>query len=235
MNKDYDGKIMINNLIIKNRINNDKLILNKKEKYNLYNDYIEVDKFADLFKSHVSYHRAGLRVNPNPTQNQPVSVQQTGTTSQLQGRVYDARGMWSPKSNAGTIYEWNRGVIGIAFNGSIAKEKLDGTDSHHADATVKIASSLGTPIDTTSAPFEAAINCANQGTLIFQSEGDNAFVYFPEIISKEQVSALTNEILPRDMFNFSFTHRGEIFEEQDYQSVINYANTIQVKENTAVR
>lgn len=235
MNKDYDEKIMINNLIVKNKIINDKYSLKEISNCKKYDEYIEINKFMDLFGNRTSYHRAGLRVNPNPTQNQPVDVQQTDTTPQLQGRVYDARGMWSPESTAGTIYEWNRGVIGIAFNGSVEKEKLDGTASHHADATVRIAASLGTPINDTRAPFEAAVNSANQGTLIFQSEGDNAFVYFPETISEEQVSALTNEILPRTMFNFSFTHGGEIFEEQNYQSVIDYASRIQVRERAAVR
>ena len=168
------------------------------------------------------------------TQQTPsVPQQQTqaaGTSRQFQGRTYDPNKMWSPQSNTGFRYEWNRGVFGISPNGTIIKEKLDGTSNHHADATVRISANLGFPIRSTNLPFAAAVESTNQGIVLFQSEGDNAFVYFPNTVNESQLDVLTMELLPRKDFNFSFTHNQSIFENQTYQDIIDFANSIPKKE-----
>ena len=60
--------------------------------------------------------------------SQSSSSQQPTQTPSVQlphGSSYNANNMWSPVSSAGTVYEWNRGVIGISYDGVIEKEKLD--------------------------------------------------------------------------------------------------------------
>lgn len=139
------------------------------------------------------------------------------------GRKYSADRMWSPFSTSGEIYEWNRGVIVIAFDGKVEKENLDGTYNHHADATIRVGNLLGANEQMIYEPFQAALNCNKYGMIILQSEGDNCFVYFPDTISVNQLSELSKVINPRQAFNFSYTHNEEIFEEQTSLDVINFA------------
>ena len=141
---------------------------------------------------------------------------------------------WSPVSSAGIKYEWDRGVIGISKSGEVQKEELDGTLNHHADATIRIANSFGHTILNTANPFAAAVDSAKEGLLIFQSEGDNAFVYFPDTITEKQLDALIEIITPRADFNFGFSHREEVFDVQTMDDVLNYARRIVVLEKVAV-
>ena len=127
---------------------------------------------------------------------------------------------------SGVVYEWNRGVIGISDSGEVLKEKLDGTINHHSDATVRIARGLGVIISDTTAPFEAAVNATKDNLIIFQSEGDNAFVYFPKEISSSQYEQLENILLPRDSFNFSFTYGEDIYEELSCDAVLDFSKKI---------
>lgn len=203
----YKFYTIYNNILKEIEIIDNNKVINEKS---IYFNYYGANNFSSLFRQRQS--------NPNPTQQR--------TNTQVQGRAYDVNRMWSPESFAGQIYEWNRGVIGISQDGMTIKEKLDGTANHHAGATVRVASSLGTPINDTGAPFEAAVNAASQGTLIFQSEGDNAFVYFPELVSEEQIQSLNDILVPRSNFNFSFTHNEELFEDVDFQAVLDYATQI---------
>lgn len=156
------------------------------------------------------------------------STPQTNKTQQVspQGRTYDASQMWSPTSSAGNLYEWNRGVIAVSYDGKMIKEKLDGTYNHHADATVRILGALGIIIQNTNAPFQAGIDGANEGAIVFQSEGNNALIYFPPAISQEQLGELYSIITPRKGFNFSYTYGEEIFENQDSQSVLAYGENL---------
>lgn len=143
-----------------------------------------------------------------------------------QGTSYNSNTMWSPVSNAGTIYEWNRGVIGISYDGEVEKEKLDGTINHHADATIRISRKLGANLDMETLPFKAGLDANESGILILQFEGDKCFVYFPNDITKEQNDELTKILTPRANFEYSFIHRDQIFEEQNLQSVLSYASDL---------
>lgn len=241
INKDYD---IINNIDIIKNIDDYKM--NKENDLIYYNNFLKADSFSSLFLKQPKkvsgnldlstlQKLAGL-ISPQPIV--PTKQTQTGRTPKQPsqtGRNYDASAMWSPESTAGKIYEWNRGVVGISLDGDIQKEILDGTFNHHSDATVRIASALGSPISETSAPFEAAVNCAKNGLLIFQSEGDNAFIYFPEAISEEQLNALIDVVTPRNDFNYSYTHAEQIYEEQTMDSVIEFATKLSAMTNIARR
>ena len=161
--------------------------------------------------------------------SQSSSSQQPTQTPSVQlphGSSYNANNMWSPVSSAGRIYEWNRGVIGISYDGMIEKEKLDGTFNHHADATVRVSNLLGANMAMIDMPFQAGLDAKEQGILILQSEGDNCFVYFPDNITKAQQVELVKAITPRSSFTYSFVHKDEIFEDQQAQDVISYATTL---------
>ena len=245
-NKDYISdkyiykEINNNNNIPITYNNGDYMKYNDPEKYN---NYIKINSFSSLFRKPgrlsntpqipQSQQQNTQKPVQQPTQQVTKPVTQQDTIQQ--GRAYDAGAMWSPVSWAGVVYEWNRGVIGISVDGEVVKEKLDGTINHHADATIRIAEELGSPIEDTTAPFEAAINCNKNGLLIFQSEGDNAFVYFPDEISEEQLSELKNIIAPRGEFSFSFTHKENIYEEQKASDVIAFATKICSLEKTGAK
>ena len=244
--KDYKivkDKYIINNInnIEKNYIDDIDEMYNYKD-INKLNYYKNINNFNDLFgrrstKTGATTPRTQARPSTPSTVTRPTqpsqTIQPTQTTQDtvLQGRAYDASRMWSPTSSAGRIYEWNRGVAAIGINGDVEKEVLDRTANHHADATVRLSANLGVTIEATTAPFEAAINAANNGLVIFQSEGDNAFVYLPETISEEQALALSDILQPRVDFNFSFTHKDEIFEEVKASDVLKFArDLIQIPE-----
>lgn len=162
------------------------------------------------------------------TQSQtPSSTNQTQTQPTLpKGSSYNASAMWSPVSYAGTVYEWNRGVIGISYDGNVEKESLDGTYNHHADASVRVSSALGASIPMTTAPFEAGINASEKGVLILQAEGDKCFVYFPESITTKQQQELIKAVTPRSGFEFSFVRGDEMFQFQTAKDVIEYTNAL---------
>ena len=140
-----------------------------------------------------------------------------------QGTQYDASRMWSPISDAGAVYQWNRGVIGISYDGKIETENLDKTFGHHADATVKISRYLGVTIPRTNMPFQAGIDAKDNGILLLQLEGDSCLVYFPDNITNVQLNELFRIVSPRQTFTFSFVHKDEMFENQNAQGVLSYA------------
>ena len=238
------NKIIDNNKEIDILNNNEKYIINNV--YDKYDKYKSVDSFSGLFNRAITSSPRPQTASPSTTRNtnqaqttrqttQPIQSTKNDPQTNQNGRAYDTKTMWSPQSIAGKVYEWNRGVVGISIDGDIEKEILDGTFNHHADATVRIAEALGSPIEKTNAPFEAAINCANNGLLIFQSEGDNVFVYFPPVISEEQLNGLIDIVTPRNGFNFSYTHEEQIYEDQQMQAVINFATTLKAIANVARR
>ena len=140
-----------------------------------------------------------------------------------QGTQYDASRMWSPISSAGVVYQWNRGVIGISYDGKIETENLDRTFGHHADATVKISRYLGVTIPMTTMPFQAGVDAKDNGILLLQLEGDNCLVYFPDNITDVQLNELIKILSPRQKFTFSFVYKDEMFENQNVQSLLLYA------------
>ena len=230
MSSDYNKKIIndfnIYNYKIKDnfilKINNIENINKIEDNYDKFIKYNKIDNFSDLFD-----RRRIKSINVPPknddlgNDNKPITP-----VPDIQGRTYDASRMWSPVSMVGTIYEWNRGVIGISDDGKILKEKLDGTGNHHADATVRVARGLGVIINDTSAPFEAAVDATKDGLIIFQSEGDNAFIYFPREISNSQYNQLEEILIPRDSFNYSFTYGEDIYEDLTCDVVLDFAKKI---------
>ena len=227
----YNDKIEKNNNI--EYIINDKIINNNDINNKIiYNKYYTASSFGNLFQKRSTTPRVvGSNTQTSRQQQTPNQVTPTPniSTPSSQGKTYNANQMWSPQSSAGIVYEWNRGVIGVSYSGEVRKEKLDGTMNHHADATVRIANSLGVLIPMTNAPFQAAIDSNEKGLLIFQSEGDNAFVYFPDSLSEEQLEELNDIVVPRSNFNFSYTYNGEIFEEQSLSDVLSKAQSIAMK------
>ena len=154
------------------------------------------------------------------------NLDNTQSDQQLAGRRYNASTSRSPVSKAGLIYEWNRGVIAVASDGTEEKENLDQTGNHHVDATVRVAKKLGSIIGATQSPFEAAINATEDGLLIFQSEGDKAFIYLPKTPTEEQINKLSKILEPRKMFTLSFTYQEEIFEDDEKNGIKIHPNDI---------
>lgn len=187
-----------------------------------------LDFYSDLKKYGIDY--AFLR-HPSITKKMIVediekrlgknaNLDNVQSDQQLTGRRYDASTSWSPVSDAGVIYEWNRGVIAVDSEGREEKENLDKKYySHHADATIRVSGRLGSIIGITESPFEAAINATQDGLLIFQSEGDKALVYLPDTPSLHQIESLTRMLEPRKMFQFSFTYGEEIFEDDEDKNI----------------
>lgn len=226
MSSDYNKKI-INNFNIYNYDINSKFdlkmnIINKIEYNNdKFIKYNKIDNFSDLFD------RKGKSFNVPPKNDNLGNDNKSVTpVPDIQGRTYDASRMWSPVSRTGAIYEWNRGVIGIDESGNVSKEKLDGTSNHHSDATVRVSRNLGVILRDTGAPFEVAINATKENLVIFQSEGDNAFIYFPKEISNSQYNQLEKILIPRNVFNYSFTYGEDIYEDLTYDVVLDFAKKI---------
>lgn len=214
---------MNNEDFLKNISNIDKKIKRNDKDY-----YMKKNNFSELFQK---YQQPPIKLIQKNYNNQFTSK---NSQTPLTRRTTNMANRWSPKSSAGNIYEWNRGVIGIAQDGTTIKENLDGTINHHADATARIGRTLGYNINEEMLPFAAALECTENGLLIFQSEGNQAYVYFPDSISDDQLKELEKIITPRDMFEFSYScNNGDLIEEeQKFQDVLNFANSI-VRRNTA--
>ena len=103
-----------------NLYNNKDNLLDKdyilKEK-NIIKDYIPIDKREDeeIYKK-IDYYKSATDLNSifkdlfkpkQPTTTRPRVVTTTN---------------WSPQSDAGVVYEWDRGVIAIGTEGQIVKE-----------------------------------------------------------------------------------------------------------------
>lgn len=148
-------------------------------------------------------------------QTQAQAQQQTPTqTPSLTSRT--ATTGWSPMSIAGTIYKFNRGVIGIDYEGEIHEIILDRTTRHHNDATAEIGTLTNCPVsDKYAGPFENGLEVSEQGTLIIQLEGDSMLVYLPKEMTTEQYNKLVSEVTPRSNFTVSFTHDGQIYDDNN--------------------
>ena len=200
MDKDYkyyNIKEEINNIYInKNKELNYKN--NIEYKYNIYKD---ADSFSDLMRliqlarriqqqQQAQQQTSAQTPAQAPTQTQAQAQQQTPTqTPSLTSRT--ATTGWSPMSIAGTIYKFNRGVIGIDYEGETHEIILDRTARHHNEAT------------------------AEKGTLTIQLEGDSMLVYLPKEMTTEQYNKLVSEVTPRSNFTISFTHDGQIYDDNN--------------------
>ena len=209
MDKDYkyyNIKEEINNIYInKNKELNYKN--NIEYKYNIYKN---ADSFSDLMKS----IQLARRVQQQQ-QTQAQAQQQTPTqTPSLTSRT--ATTGWSPISIAGTVYKFNRGVIGIDYEGETHEIILDRTARHHNEATAEIGTLTNCPVsDKYAGPFENGLEVSEQGTLIIQLEGDSMLVYLPKEMTTEQYNKLVSEVTPRSNFTVSFTHDGQIYDDNN--------------------
>ena len=215
---------------------NNKFINNNKYIYsNIYSETDQIDKIRDVFLDKQQVKKF-LDLFANPSILSGTAQFTYGTTNPTENQnqgphdKFIAENRWkSPTSydfDKASIYEWIRGVAGIRKDGYVAKSSLDDDSFHHGDETIRVIRALGGKSELISAPFEAGIKGTEQGFLIFQSEGDNAFVYFPRTISEEQYRGLFEMITPRDGYNFSFTHGEKIFENKSANDVLDYALTI---------
>ncbi len=159
------------------------------------------------------------------------SSQSTQIQSQVNPRLPRNIGIrkWSPISGAGVVYEFDRGVIGIDPTGNIKKEILDGTDKHHSDATIRITNKFGHNLKETEYPFQAGMNSMAVGILIIQLEGNNAQVYFPEVITAIQQQQLIEILDKRGKFNFNYICGQRLAENVSADDVISFSETIKSK------
>lgn len=192
--------------ILKDNIIKDPILIDKREKEEIYKkiDYYKSATdlnsiFKDLFKP------------KQPTTTRPRVVTTTN---------------WSPQSDAGVVYEWDRGVIAIGTEGQIVKEQLDGTDNHHADSTVRLSSIVGIDINPTTHPYEAGCEAANNNLVILQSEGDGALFYLPDEISEKQAIAIEEIAAPRKNFNISFAYKGVPTDNISYEELMTFVRGI---------
>ena len=240
MDKDYkyyNIKEEINNIYInKNKELNYKN--NIEYKYNIYKN---ADSFSDLMRliqlaRRVQQQQQTQTQTPNQTiqavpqtsrqttvapstPNQQQTPTQTSAQTQTQTPNLTSRTAttgWSPMSIAGTIYKFNRGVIGIDYEGEIHEIILDRTNRHHNDATAEIGTLTNCPVsDKYAGPFENGLEVSEQGTLIIQLEGDSMLVYLPKEMTTEQYNKLVSEVTPRSNFTVSFTHDGQIYDDNN--------------------
>ena len=151
---------------------------------------------------------------PQTTSQQTSTPQSTASQQTLNSRT--ATTGWSPTSIAGTVYKFNRGVVGIDRDGNVTERVLDGTGDHHSEVTAEIGNLINlSPTERYTRPFENGLLASEGGTLIIQLEGDSALVYLPNELTDEQLTKLNLEITPRSNFAISFTHDGNIYEDDN--------------------
>ena len=153
----------------------------------------------------------------------------TSNGSSLQGITINFRNrLWgSPRDYSGTVYQFNRGAIGISGDGKIATSIIDRTVLHHDDATRQVSSELGFPSNRlNSTPFEAGEEAAQNGIVLIQLEGASALIYLPDEIQEEQQSSLKEVLEPRQGFEISFTHQGQIYTDNvTLDSLLQYTSS----------
>ncbi len=191
--------------------------LKKLDKYNKEKNPIKKAKFIDkrendeIYKK-IDYYKSAKDLN---------SIFKVLFKTTTRPRV-----VTSPKSDAGVVYEWDRGVIAIDSEGQIVKERLDGTDNHHADATVRLSSIVGIDINPTTQPYEAGCEAANNNLVILQSEGDGALFYLPDEINEEQARSIEEIAAPRKNFNISFAYKGVPTDDISYEELMTFVRGI---------
>lgn len=199
--------------------------LKKIDKYNNLKTPIKKSEFIDkrekeeIYKK-IDYYKSAkdlssiFKVLFKPTQSTTTRPRVVTTTN------------WSPQSDAGIVYEWDRGVIAIDSEGQIVKERLDDTDNHHADATVRLSSIVGIDINPTTQPYEAGCEAANNNLVILQSEGDGALFYLPDEINEEQARSIEEIAAPRKNFNISFAYKGVPTDNISYEELMTFVRGI---------
>lgn len=240
---------------IKNNIKNinDEFIYKEKIDYEKINKYNDITSFSDLISSIQSgrrnrsnnlsgqqlqalsqllnnqsqQHGQSQRSINQTTVSQTISPQ--STTSQQTLRSRPATTGWSPTSFAGTVYKFNRGVIGIDRDGNVTERVLDGTWDHHSEVTAEVANLIDlAPSEKYDRPFQNGLLAAEKGILIIQLEGDSALIYLPDELSQEQFAKLNLEIEPRKNFTISYTYNNQPFDDDkiDYNYLISFCQNL---------
>ena len=177
------------------------------KKYNYYPKTIDTNYFINekhFIKDKIDKYMKATSLNSIFKQR---SAQTPGPTNVTR---------WSPQSSAGLVYEWDRGVIAIGDDGTVIKEKLDGTLNHHADATIRVANQLGITLEPTNQPYLAGCEASANNLVVFQSEGNDALFYLPESISDAQAQAIEEIAAPRKNFSFSISYMGYPLDDLTY-------------------
>lgn len=214
----FNNDKYINNIINNNYIYKDNYKIKPDDKIDYFKQAYSFDQLMQLVRA---YRRAN---NASATANRPSTAR-----SNTQSRQTTST-MWSPISWSGTVYKYNRGVIGIGIDGDKKEIVLDGNNRHHSDATTEIGNLLDCPVDNpTDNPFVNATSVIEKGAIIIQLEGDSMMVYLPEMISTEQYQQLITELNPRNNFKtITYYHMEQIYDGENItiENLIAYCNSI---------
>ena len=182
---------------------------------------------SNINQTTISQPSAPQTTSQQITTSQTITPQSTTSQQALNSRT--ATTGWSPTSIAGVVYKFNRGVVGIDRDGNVTERVLDGTWDHHSEVTAEIGNLTNlSPTERYTRPFENGLLASEGGTLIIQLEGDSALVYLPNELTDEQLTKLNLEITPRSNFAISFTHDGNIYEDDNIngQALISFCQNL---------
>ena len=182
---------------------------------------------SNINQTTISQPSAPQTTSQQTTTSQTITPQSTTSQQALNSRT--ATTGWSPTSIAGVVYKFNRGVVGIDRDGNVTERVLDGTWDHHSEVTAEIGNLTNlSPTERYTRPFENGLLASEGGTLIIQLEGDSALVYLPNELTEEQLTKLNLEITPRSNFAISFTHDGNIYEDDNIngQALISFCQNL---------
>ena len=122
------------------------------------------------------------------------------------------------------IHLWQRGVIAIDKEGKTEKVVLDGTPVHHLEATIELIKYFNREISKNLyLPYEAGVEGARLGLMIFQSDGEWAFVYVPSEITQQQLNSIEKIITKKKTKELTIIYNGELQETYD---ACNFLETI---------
>ena len=122
------------------------------------------------------------------------------------------------------IHLWQRGVIAIDKEGKTEKVVLDGTPVHHLEATIELIKYFNREISKNLyLPYEAGVEGARLGLMIFQLDGEWAFVYVPSEITQQQLNSIEKIITQKKTKELTIIYNGELQETYD---ACNFLETI---------
>lgn len=128
------------------------------------------------------------------------------------------------EQNIAGIHLWQRGVIAIDKEGKTEKVVLDGTPVHHLEATIELIKYFNREISKNLyLPYEAGVEGARLGLMIFQLDGEWAFVYVPSEITQQQLNSIEKIITQKKTKELTIIYNGELQETYD---ACNFLETI---------
>lgn len=124
---------------------------------------------------------------------------------------------WSPRGWQ-QKYKYFQAVIGIALNGEYSEVEVRGNSNikNHYDGVPKVIDNLialnpdlqviGDSLkELEENPFYRAVRCSEYGVLMILIEGENAQIYFPKRITKQQLDVLHN-LLSDELSNLTYRY-----------------------------